>query len=111
MLTLDSVRKKYGAIVAVDGLSLEVRRGEIFGLLGPNGAGKSTLVHLAVGLLAPDEGRVRIGGLGNPLEPAVRARMASRRRRCTIQNFCCSTNRRPESIPSRAIRSSRTSRP
>lgn len=75
MLTLDSVRKRYGATVAVDGLSLEVRRGEILGLLGPNGAGKSTLVHLAVGLLAPDEGHVRIAGLGNPLEPAVRARI------------------------------------
>lgn len=75
MLTFDSVRKRYGAIVAVDGLSLEVRRGEIVGLLGPNDAGKSTLVHLAVGLIAPDEGRVRIDGVADPVDPAVRARL------------------------------------
>jgi ABC-2 type transport system ATP-binding protein len=72
MLTLDNVRKTYGAIVAVDGLSLAVRRGEVLGLLGPNGAGKSTTVNLAIGLLAPDSGRVQIDGRGNPTNPAVR---------------------------------------
>ncbi len=46
MLTLSHVVKRYGAHVAVNDLSLEVRPGEIFGLLGPNGAGKSTSVHL-----------------------------------------------------------------
>jgi ABC-2 type transport system ATP-binding protein len=49
MLTLTDVRKRYGNLTAVDGLSLAIRPGEIFGLLGPNGAGKSTTVHLAVG--------------------------------------------------------------
>ncbi|MGE3277039.1 MAG: ABC transporter ATP-binding protein [Vicinamibacterales bacterium] len=72
MLTLDSVRKRYGPTVAVDGLSLSVRTGEVFGLLGPNGAGKSTTVALAVGLLAPDSGAVTIGQGGNPRSPAVR---------------------------------------
>ena len=62
MLTFTSVRKRYGNLIAVDGLSLEVCRGEIFGLLGPNGAGKSTTDNLAVGLLTPDEGRVTVGG-------------------------------------------------
>jgi ABC-2 type transport system ATP-binding protein len=75
MLALQGLRKRYGAQVALDGLSLEVRRGEIFGLLGPNGAGKTTTVGLAIGLLAPDEGTVTIAGLGSPSEPAVRARI------------------------------------
>ena len=75
MLTLAHVRKTFGSIVAVDDLSLDVRRGEVFGLLGPNGAGKSTTVSLAVGLLAPDGGQVRIEGLGDPAEPSVRQRI------------------------------------
>jgi ABC-2 type transport system ATP-binding protein len=75
MVKLTNVRKRYGAIAAVDGLSLEIRPGEIFGLLGPNGAGKSTTVHLAVGLLTPDEGRVEIGAGGSPADPAVRRRI------------------------------------
>jgi ABC-2 type transport system ATP-binding protein len=75
MLILDNVQKAYGSTVAVDGLSLAVRRGEVFGLLGPNGAGKSTTVALAVGVLAPDRGRVEISGLGAPTSNAVRARL------------------------------------
>ena len=77
MLTLESVRKAYGTTVAVDGLSLTVRRGEVLGLLGPNGAGKSTTVNLAVGLLAPDTGRVVIDGAA--IRDARRACAARRR--------------------------------
>ena len=73
MLILDDVRKRFGTLTAVDGLSFEVRKGEVFGLLGPNGAGKSTTVAMAVGVIAPDGGRVAIEGLGNPREAAVRA--------------------------------------
>ncbi|MEY4093884.1 MAG: Daunorubicin/doxorubicin resistance ATP-binding protein DrrA [Acidobacteriota bacterium] len=72
MLTLTNVRKSFGHIVAVDGLSLSVRRGELFGLLGPNGAGKSTSVSMAVGMLMPDSGSVSIEGYGNPADPEVR---------------------------------------
>ena len=72
MLTLTNVQRRFGHIVAVDGLSLSVRRGEILGLLGPNGAGKSTTVSLSVGLLAPDAGKVAIEGHGNPADPTVR---------------------------------------
>ncbi|MBL8141922.1 MAG: ABC transporter ATP-binding protein [Acidobacteria bacterium] len=72
MLTLSNVRKSYGDLVAVDGLSLTVAEGEIFGLLGPNGAGKSTTVHMAVGLLPPDAGTVTIGDLGPPTHADVR---------------------------------------
>ena len=75
MLTLSNVRKSFGRIVAVDGLSLSVRKGEVLGLLGPNGAGKSTSVSLAVGLLAPESGTVTIEGHGNPVEPRVRQRI------------------------------------
>ncbi|MBN2431577.1 MAG: ABC transporter ATP-binding protein [Acidobacteria bacterium] len=75
MIVMENLRKTYGPIVAVDDFSLEIRRGEVFGLLGPNGAGKTTLVHLAVGLLEPDHGRVEIHGLGPPTDPAVRARI------------------------------------
>jgi ABC-2 type transport system ATP-binding protein len=75
VLTFTNVRKRYGATVALDGLSLAVRRGEILGLLGPNGAGKSTAVNLAVGLIAPDEGEVSLSGLGSPRDPAARRRV------------------------------------
>ena len=75
MLIFDDVRKRFGTLTAVDGLSLTVRRGEVFGLLGPNGAGKSTAVALTVGVLAADSGRVAIDGLGDPRQPAVRARI------------------------------------
>ncbi|QOI99156.1 MAG: ABC transporter ATP-binding protein [Phycisphaeraceae bacterium] len=72
MLRLDGLRKSFGPTLAVDGVSLAVNPGEVFGLLGPNGAGKSTTIHLAVGLLSPDAGRVEIRGLGPPTDPAAR---------------------------------------
>jgi len=75
VLNLDNVRKAFGKTVAVDGLSLAVRKGELLGLLGPNGAGKSTSVSLAVGLLEPDAGTVSIDGLGNPADPSVRQKI------------------------------------
>jgi len=55
--------KRYGDVVAVDGLSLSVSRGECFGLLGPNGAGKTTTIEILEGLLEPDAGEVEILGL------------------------------------------------
>lgn len=54
--------KRYGDVVAVDGLDLEVRRGECFGMLGPNGAGKTTTVEIFEGLRAPDGGDVEVLG-------------------------------------------------
>lgn len=70
-----NVCKTFGRIVAIDDLSFEIRKGEVFGLLGPNGAGKTTLVHLATGLLVPDRGSVEIDGLGVPSSPRVRSRI------------------------------------
>ena len=72
MLSLRSIRKSFGATTAVDGLSLEIRAGEVFGLLGPNGAGKSTTIAITTGLLAPDSGSVDLLGLGSPADPRVR---------------------------------------
>ena len=59
---LDSVTKRYGAVVALDDVSLCVETGSTVALLGPNGAGKSTLVSLLLGLRRPDRGRVEICG-------------------------------------------------
>jgi ABC-2 type transport system ATP-binding protein len=58
------VRKRFGAVTALDGLSLAVPPGEIYGLLGPNGSGKTTLIRTLAGLLRPDGGEVRVFGLG-----------------------------------------------
>ncbi|HYA30385.1 MAG TPA: LPS export ABC transporter ATP-binding protein [Acidobacteriota bacterium] len=55
-----SVAKAYGGRRVVDGISLEVKGGEVVGLLGPNGAGKTTTFHMMVGLVQPDEGAVRL---------------------------------------------------
>ncbi len=52
--------KRYGPVLAVDGLDLEVRKGECFGMLGPNGAGKTTTIEIIQGLLDPDHGSVRV---------------------------------------------------
>jgi ABC-2 type transport system ATP-binding protein len=62
--------KRYGEVVAVDGLDLEVRRGECFGLLGPNGAGKTTTIEILEGLLAADAGDVQVLGMRWPRDAA-----------------------------------------
>jgi len=72
VLRLSHLRKTYGNLVAVDDVSLEVRKGEVFGLLGPNGAGKSTTIGMCVGLISPDSGSVVIEGAGDPTQDSVR---------------------------------------
>src|SRR5271154_5709889 len=62
MLQVDALKKSYGNLVAVDGVSLHAGVGEIVGLLGPNGAGKTTTVSMIAGLIPPDSGSVRIDG-------------------------------------------------
>ena len=62
-LLLRGIRKAFADVKAVDGLDLEVARGECFGLLGPNGAGKTTTIEICEGLTAPDEGTVELLGL------------------------------------------------
>lgn len=63
MIEVDQVHKQYGELVALDGVSFTVAPGEVFGLLGHNGAGKSTLAKSIVGLLRPDRGAIRLGGV------------------------------------------------
>lgn len=72
VLSLQNIRKKFGTLEAVRGLSLQVAAGEVFGLLGPNGAGKSTSIAIATGLVDPDQGEVNLLGLGSPRQPDVR---------------------------------------
>jgi ABC-2 type transport system ATP-binding protein len=62
MIELQDVTKRFGDVVAVDGVSLRVGAGEVVGFLGPNGAGKTTLLRLLTTYLQPDEGRVRVAG-------------------------------------------------
>ena len=70
------LRKDYGLLRAVDGLSFEVQPGQIYGLLGPNGAGKTTTMRLLGGLLQPTAGTAVVAGFGVQTEPrAVRARI------------------------------------
>lgn len=63
VLSVTELRKEYGDIVAVDGISFNVGRNEIVGLLGPNGAGKTTTINMILGVLEPSGGTIRIEGL------------------------------------------------
>jgi len=63
MIQVENLTKRFGKRKAVDGLSFEVREGEILGLLGPNGAGKTTTMRVLTGYLSPTEGTVRINGI------------------------------------------------
>src|SRR5438874_7641124 len=62
VLEVRGLTKSFGGISAVDGVSFDVREGEILGLIGPNGSGKSTLFNCILGQLAPSAGEVRIDG-------------------------------------------------
>jgi ABC-type multidrug transport system ATPase subunit/peptidoglycan/LPS O-acetylase OafA/YrhL len=74
LATLAGVHKRYGQIVALAGLELGVRRGELLAVLGPNGAGKSTAISLWLGLLQPDAGTAQLFG-GSPLDVETRRRI------------------------------------
>jgi ABC-2 type transport system ATP-binding protein len=63
---ISGVAKSFGSIKALDGVTLRVKQGEIYGLLGPNGAGKTTLIRMIVGLLSPDAGSVTVLGRRMP---------------------------------------------
>jgi ABC-2 type transport system ATP-binding protein len=62
-IVVDGLRKAYGSLVAVDGISFRVKEREIFGLLGPNGAGKTTTVEILEGLREADDGRALVAGI------------------------------------------------
>ena len=76
MIRYEGFTKRYGGILAVDALDLEVRRGETVALVGPNGSGKTTSLKALVGLVRPSAGRVFAGGFDASLEgPAARTRL------------------------------------
>ncbi len=70
VVSTESLTRRFGTVVAVDGLSLTVKAGEIFGLIGPNGAGKSTLVKMLTTMLPPTSGRARVAGFDVTRHPA-----------------------------------------
>jgi ABC-2 type transport system ATP-binding protein len=77
LLSVDNLTYRYGERVAVDGVSLDVRRGEVFGLLGPNGAGKTTFLGCVAGLLTPASGSMWFAGadFAPRTRPEQRARL------------------------------------
>ena len=64
LVRVRNLKKHYGSIRAVDGISFDARRGDLLGFLGPNGAGKTTVMKIITGFLEPDSGEVLIDGLG-----------------------------------------------
>ncbi len=71
-IAVENLSKRFGDVVAVDGVSFDVGRGEIFGLLGPNGAGKTTTINMLCGLVRPDAGTVALEGQADPTRAPVR---------------------------------------
>jgi ABC-2 type transport system ATP-binding protein len=69
LIEVSGLHKRFGSVTAVDGISFNVRRGELFGFLGPNGAGKTTTITMLVGLARPDAGRISIAGLDCSTDP------------------------------------------
>src|SRR6476660_6683024 len=69
MIRLGALTKRYGSFTAVDGIDLEVPRGELFGFLGPNGAGKTTTLRMIAGILRPTSGRITIAGVDLARDP------------------------------------------
>ncbi|HOI30060.1 MAG TPA: ABC transporter ATP-binding protein [Melioribacteraceae bacterium] len=71
MLTLKNLKKNYGSFTAVNGINLEINKGELYGFLGPNGAGKTTTIKMITGLLSPTSGNILLEGNDvwqNPIE-------------------------------------------
>ncbi len=70
----EGLSKRFGNVVAADGVSFKVKRGEFFGFLGPNGAGKTTTIRMLTGLITPDSGRAIIEGIDSQKDP-IHAKM------------------------------------
>jgi ABC-type Fe3+/spermidine/putrescine transport system ATPase subunit len=72
VLRLEALTKRYGPLAAVDGVSVEVREGELVSFLGPSGCGKTTLLRMAGGFVRPDAGRVLLDGRDVTADPPNR---------------------------------------
>lgn len=68
-ILIENLTKSYGTFRAVDGLTFDVKVGEVFGFLGPNGAGKTTTILSMLGIIIPDDGRIEILGMDMSREP------------------------------------------
>ena len=79
--------KRFGTFIAVDNVSFEARRGEIFGFLGPNGSGKSTTIRILCGLLRPTSGHAEVAGINVAIDPeGVRQRIGYMSQRFSLYN-------------------------
>jgi ABC-2 type transport system ATP-binding protein len=86
-VVVEGLTKRFGTFVAVDRVSFQAKRGEIFGFLGPNGAGKSTTIRILCGLLRPTAGRARVAGIDVAQEPeAVRQQIGYMSQRFSLYN-------------------------
>ena len=86
-VVVEDLTKRFGTFVAVDRISFQAHRGEIFGFLGPNGAGKSTTIRILCGLLLPTSGRARVAGVDVAQEPeAVRQQIGYMSQKFSLYN-------------------------
>ena len=86
-VVVEDLTKRFGKFVAVDSVSFEAHRGEIFGFLGPNGAGKSTVIRILCGLLRPSSGRALVAGIDVAADPeAVREHIGYMSQKFSLYN-------------------------
>lgn len=86
-VVVENLVKRFGAFIAVDNISFEVRRGEIYGFLGPNGSGKSTTIRILCGLLRPSSGKARVASIDVVADPeAVRKRIGYMSQKFSLYN-------------------------
>ena len=111
MLELDRLTRRFGATVALDGLSFAVRAGTIFGFVGPNGAGKTTAMRIVLGVLAADAGEVRWRGPAVDADDAPRASATCRRSAACTRRWRAPPARLPRAAARHAPRTRRGRRP
>ena len=70
IIEVQDLHRSYGSLKAVEGVSLNINAGEVFGILGPNGAGKTTTVEILEGMRVPDKGLARINGVNVQTDPS-----------------------------------------
>ncbi|MGD1104753.1 MAG: ATP-binding cassette domain-containing protein, partial [Terriglobia bacterium] len=86
-VVVENLTKRFGAFVAVDSITFQAHRSEIFGFLGPNGAGKSTTIRILCGLLMPTSGHARVAGVDVAREPeAVRQEIGYMSQKFSLYN-------------------------
>jgi len=77
VISYHNVTKRYGSVIAVNDVSVEFEPGSVHALLGPNGSGKSTLMKLAIGIVQPDSGKIRLDGIDPSRDPVSARRITS----------------------------------